>query len=291
MIGINTGIPLCQCTISATYLLPCRHQLLPFARAEIPIPRPLLHPRWWIYGPTYVQHGWEHGTGLTFEELNPSPVECGIADLTEARSQIVPHSIALLSSAVDGGQSLIERTALDQEAFRCELGPEDAQRFSEIKSISAAETRAGFQPVRNHLMPAAFPPLTVSHTKQQKVHGKAKARGMTQREIVERQVRKSGRVAAGVLKASKEKNSAPNPRATKRIGPSKTNAAAATQAVPDVEMLDSIVVGLQGIEDGLGDEDCEYEVEEIADVAAQNEGEGEKADDDMLDCIVVRRSV
>jgi MULE transposase domain len=48
----------CQCEILLRYGLPCRHYLQDIYRNGQPIPRSLIHPRWWINGPVIQYTDW-----------------------------------------------------------------------------------------------------------------------------------------------------------------------------------------------------------------------------------------
>ncbi|RKK67063.1 hypothetical protein BFJ63_vAg15835 [Fusarium oxysporum f. sp. narcissi] len=47
----NPTLRPCEHTFSQQYGLPCSHQILPFLRAEVPLPKGLCHPRWWLQKP------------------------------------------------------------------------------------------------------------------------------------------------------------------------------------------------------------------------------------------------
>jgi hypothetical protein len=49
MNSIDLG--LCQCEILTRYGLPCKNHLLEAYQTGQPLPRSLLHPRWWLDGP------------------------------------------------------------------------------------------------------------------------------------------------------------------------------------------------------------------------------------------------
>jgi hypothetical protein len=53
----NTLAP-CDCEILHQYSLPCKHFLLKVAQCGSPIPRSLLHPRWWLNGPVIRRGPW-----------------------------------------------------------------------------------------------------------------------------------------------------------------------------------------------------------------------------------------
>ena len=48
----------CDCEILHRYSLPCKHFLLKVAQSGCPIPRSLLHPRWWLNGPVVRRGPW-----------------------------------------------------------------------------------------------------------------------------------------------------------------------------------------------------------------------------------------
>ncbi|KAF8248580.1 hypothetical protein K440DRAFT_642166 [Wilcoxina mikolae CBS 423.85] len=198
----------CTCRIKTQLLLPCRHYLLPFARANIPIPSEMVHPQWWLDGPPFVT-AWEPGLGLTASERNPAAVDP-----------------ILLSTGLNNGQLVLERTALQQESFRPNLAIEDAQRFAQACSSEASTARHQFQPT---VIPGAqlkFPPPGGSGTKQRKPHGPSKACGMTKRELAEQDLRRSTR--------NKKRSAAPAAQPVKKRK---------LQAVPiEDEILECIVL-------------------------------------------------
>ncbi|KAF8544216.1 hypothetical protein BDD12DRAFT_873410 [Trichophaea hybrida] len=89
---------------------------------------------------------------------------------------------------INNAQIVIEEIALDVEVFRSNLGPEDSQRFSQPQQAAAIQVQQNFTPTIE-ILPAKFPPPTKTRTRTAKSHGKSNARGMTQREIVEKNER------------------------------------------------------------------------------------------------------
>jgi hypothetical protein len=75
-------------------------------------------------GPTWVPANWQPGAGLTEEELHPAPVD----------------PILTTPLLENTGQLVLQPTALAQESFRATLGPEDAQRFSQLQKEAALST-------------------------------------------------------------------------------------------------------------------------------------------------------
>jgi len=91
------GIPLGdrKCEILEQFGLPCKHHLLRAFLSGTPIPRSLLHPRWWLQGPAILQLGWkpsyseeeeerEQRTAVDNRDANPLPIA----------AEIEPHSRA-----------------------------------------------------------------------------------------------------------------------------------------------------------------------------------------------------
>src|SRR2546423_42876 len=55
----NVTIGDCKCSILLRFGLVCKHHLLRGFLFGEPIPKSLLHPRWWLHGPTICYSGWE----------------------------------------------------------------------------------------------------------------------------------------------------------------------------------------------------------------------------------------
>jgi hypothetical protein len=49
---------ICYCRLRLQWYLPCKHQLFGLASSGLPIPKSLVHPRWWIRGPPIRTIGW-----------------------------------------------------------------------------------------------------------------------------------------------------------------------------------------------------------------------------------------
>jgi hypothetical protein len=47
-----------ECELMLRYSLPCRHHLAQACLTSQPIPKSLIHPHWWIYGPKITQRNW-----------------------------------------------------------------------------------------------------------------------------------------------------------------------------------------------------------------------------------------
>ena len=48
----------CECQLLLRYSLPCKHHLLRACLSSEPLPKSLIHPRWWLKGPTIRQSTW-----------------------------------------------------------------------------------------------------------------------------------------------------------------------------------------------------------------------------------------
>jgi hypothetical protein len=181
-----------------------------------------MHPRWWLDGPTWVPAEWESGVGLTSDELNPPPLDNSI----------------LHTKLINDGQLLLEKTAIEQESFRRQLGPEDAQRFAHIQESLATEAMETFETVIPPGSQITFPPRPKTRVRQAKTHGKAKGRGMTAAEIATKE-----------SKQRKKRTTQKQKRAQKPRGPQKhqqnrdsLDYTEVEQAEDNQEMLDCIVV-------------------------------------------------
>jgi hypothetical protein len=117
-----------------------------------------MHPLWWLDGPTWVPAEWESGVGLTSDELNPPPLDKSI----------------LHTKLINVAQLLLEITAIEQELFRCQLGPEDAQKLAYILESLATKAMETFGTVIPPGSQIIFPPCPKTLVRQAKTHGKAK---------------------------------------------------------------------------------------------------------------------
>ena len=61
----------CQCEILLRYSLPCRHYLQDVYRNGQPIPRSLIHPRWWINSPVIQYTNWRPTINIMTLPISP----------------------------------------------------------------------------------------------------------------------------------------------------------------------------------------------------------------------------
>ena len=61
----------CTCELFLRFGLPCRHYLQDIYRNQIPIPRSLCHPRWWLFGPVIKFSNWKPTFNTTILPISP----------------------------------------------------------------------------------------------------------------------------------------------------------------------------------------------------------------------------
>lgn len=54
----DLGMKPCHCELLLRWYLPCKHHLFSIVKSGQPIPKSLVHPRWWIKGPAIQFSGW-----------------------------------------------------------------------------------------------------------------------------------------------------------------------------------------------------------------------------------------
>jgi hypothetical protein len=156
----DTNLTDCRCELLLRYGLPCKHYLLQAYRTGQPIPRSLLHPRWWLDGPVIKTGKWTPIYGQE-RTLVLSPKGNGLADaalqLIETRDTLNPEARSRLDSTFIQSTNAILQAAQRNEAL------------------------AGL-PIN---MPDAIPKKA---WKKKKAHGLADAAGLTSAEIARREL-------------------------------------------------------------------------------------------------------
>jgi len=116
----NTDIIDCSCELLLRYGLPCKHHLLQAYRTGQPIPRSLLHPRWWLDGPVIKTGKWIPIYGQE-QTLVLSPKENDLAgaalELIEARDALGPEAQSRLDSIFLQSTSTMLQAAQRNEAL------------------------------------------------------------------------------------------------------------------------------------------------------------------------------
>ena len=67
----------CGCQLLLRYSLPCKHYLFRACQTGEPLPKSLVHPRWWLKGPTIRHNRWVPFYGQ--EQANVLSLERGIS--------------------------------------------------------------------------------------------------------------------------------------------------------------------------------------------------------------------
>ena len=165
---IKTGLHLgdCQCELLLQFGLPCKHYLLRAYQMGDPIPRSLLHPRWWLNGPLICRTNWK--PEYPYEELG-----------TEAEEQ-------------EFGDRDFQEHTTKLSQIRRELDPEERHRFDAQITQAHKNTlnnlvNIGRRNLELQLLPLGQPdPVSRHRIIPKKTHGKAGVRGLTTVEIARR---------------------------------------------------------------------------------------------------------
>lgn len=156
--------PSCDCEILHRYSLPCKHFLLRVAQRGSPIPRSLLHPRWWLNGPVIRRGCWGE------RSWKPEYTE-------EMKEQ---HTLVISPKRKD-----VYRAMADVFEQREHLNTEERSRFDDqIMTTSKRLNQAAKQ--RQHLasLPITQPdPIPKKTWRKRDAHGKADRRALTAAEI------------------------------------------------------------------------------------------------------------
>lgn len=167
--AVSSGASLgdCHCEILLRFGIACKHYLLRCFRSGEPIPRSLLHPRWWLQGPAIRSTNWKPQYPQDAEErAEEEQAISGLAD----QGQIKLNAIC---------------TSLDTEArHRLNSQIEHLHQRSIDKAIELGERHLQLQQLPLH-QPDAIPRRI---WKKKKSHGKANARGLTAAEIAEQEM-------------------------------------------------------------------------------------------------------
>jgi hypothetical protein len=156
----NTDLGTCRCELLLRFGLPCKHHLKRAYLQGMPIPRSLIHPRWWLKGPVVHQSNWQprYPDEDQVEYLQP--------EMTD---------IETLGRQIDGISEQLQPE--ERACFR-------RQREAEHLKLLIA----GKQHLELQALPIGNPdPIPKRIFRKKKTHGKANARALTGTEIVSRE--------------------------------------------------------------------------------------------------------
>jgi len=155
----------CQCELLLRYSLPCRHYLQEIYRNGLPIPRSLVHQRWWINGPIIQRTDWRPTISTMTLPISPP------------RNQVTASA-----------QRFID--------YRDGLHGEVKARVDQAM-LQATENviRLGQQAEKEALLPTEMPEKVKKPgwQKQEKAHNKTTRRSMTLVEALEQRERQEDR--------------------------------------------------------------------------------------------------
>jgi len=162
--------PSCDCEILHRYSLPCKHFLLRVAQRGSPIPRSLLHPRWWLNGPV-IRRGYEGE-----QSWKPQYME----EIEEE-----------LTLVISPRRKDVYRVMADVFEQRENLNTEERSRFDDqIMTTGERLNQAAKQHQHLASLPIGQPdPIPKRTWRKRDAHGKADRRGLTAAEIAEQDLK------------------------------------------------------------------------------------------------------
>jgi hypothetical protein len=166
----NTDLGVCNCKLLKQFLLPCRHYLKRAYETGEPLPRTLLHPRWWLNGPPITSLKWV-----------PRYPDEGVT------RQLEPLAMTTNKRRIEQ----LRDTLNDDERIRFDRQHSRLMEKAEEEVIVLGERRRQLQdiPIND---PDALPKRT---WKKPKEHGKANERALTANELAASTERQQTRVA------------------------------------------------------------------------------------------------
>jgi hypothetical protein len=116
----ESELGLCHCELLIRYGLPCKHYLLQAYQTGQPLPRSLLHPRWWLDGPAITAVNWQPSYGHE-QQLMLSPKGKDIASaavqLIEGRDTLGPEAQSRLDNTFLQAATTMLQTAQRNNAL------------------------------------------------------------------------------------------------------------------------------------------------------------------------------
>ncbi|KIX06425.1 uncharacterized protein Z518_04401 [Rhinocladiella mackenziei CBS 650.93] len=166
---------ICECPILYQFGIACRHHLLWAFLENLPLPKTLLHPRWWLSGSEITERNWKpfYPSKAPQEDLRSNQDAQQALLLAEIRNQLNPE----------------ERHRYDVQIARGEQQIREFHRqvFRDLSMI-------GQQHLELQQIPIGQPdPVVRRRIVQKAPHGPREARGLTANEILERQERQEKR--------------------------------------------------------------------------------------------------
>ena len=162
----NLNSELCRCELLLRWYLPCKHHLLSVARSGQPIPKSLIHPRWWIKGPIIRFSDWKPQNQ---EENEPGVRQTNYLSPQRRQHTFISQDLLGIRDAL----SVTDRAELDRKI---------AQNDERILDLARDAYEGRAIPVANPL------PIPKKKWVPKKAHNKANARGLTGAEIAAREL-------------------------------------------------------------------------------------------------------
>ena len=166
----------CRCELLLRWGLPCKHYLQQIYHNGQPIPRSLVHPRYWLQGPAIHSTNWQ-------------PQYPG--------EERIAYEDPLRADAESVGQEIIH--------IRRQMGPEEGVRYdAQLLGEHRKMVEIGKQALALQAIPIGNPdPVPKRQYQKKKTHGKADARGLSGAEIAKKDLK--ARETREII-ASRERN-------------------------------------------------------------------------------------
>ena len=116
----GTNLIDCSCELLLRYGLPCKHYLLQAYQTGQPLPRSLLHPRWWLDGPAITAVNWQPTCGHEKQVvLSPKGKDIASAavQLIEGRDALGPEAQSRFDSTFLQAATNMLQTAQRNDAL------------------------------------------------------------------------------------------------------------------------------------------------------------------------------
>jgi hypothetical protein len=153
----------CGCSLLYRYGIACRHHLLRAFLDNTPLPKTLLHPRWWLNDSTIAPTNWAPFYPVQGVQQPPQP-----------------------------GQQRHQATAIELSQIRAQLNTEERYRFdSQMEQVYRNMVNIRYQRLALQALPIGQPtPNPRSNYVRRTLHGRANERGLTANEVIDRQERR-----------------------------------------------------------------------------------------------------
>ena len=112
----------CDCEVLLRFGIPCQHHLRRAFLENSPIPKTLLHPRWWLNGPDILSTNWVPFYPITETVPRPFIPTPMSLDLAQIRAQLQPEELRRFEAQMSRVEASIEEFQAQQTANLLRIG-------------------------------------------------------------------------------------------------------------------------------------------------------------------------